>query len=220
MAGFYLNDDPGPGPWGINLMRELLFIVQDKVFKEDGELWLDEADYHKDMHFGDVNLVSGKAWPKIPVEPAFHHIRFLVASLSRPYLLNIKDKDGNVVSDKICAVSGLCLRLCAAWHRKSTGCEGPLRDTRALESCPCLRGCAGDWGRRRLPRHPSAVAQGGLLDRRRRALPGVHARGAPSSNCLSSGHDAQLTTWHPLGALAPRRSFATSASTPASSSTW
>ncbi len=64
---------------------------------------------HEDMHFGDVNLVSGIPWPTVTLDNEVVHFRFLVASVSRPYLLHIKDEYGNKVGQNYCVVSGPCI---------------------------------------------------------------------------------------------------------------
>ncbi|MGD8414810.1 MAG: multicopper oxidase domain-containing protein, partial [Candidatus Latescibacterota bacterium] len=113
LAGFYLlRDDnetsltdngvlPG-GPYEVEI------VVQDRMFTEDGQLFLPYTDPEIEPgfepfpagtpsaiaeFFGDIILVNGAAWPKLDVEPRKYRLRFLNGSDSRFYVLEFRDDE-------------------------------------------------------------------------------------------------------------------------------
>lgn len=99
LAGFFLIRDQ----WerALNLPAgpyEIPLIIQDKSFKEDGSLYypkqpeklvpaLDVSVVPE--FFGDVNVVNGKVWPFLKVEPRKYRFRLLNGSNSRFYRLKL-----------------------------------------------------------------------------------------------------------------------------------
>jgi FtsP/CotA-like multicopper oxidase with cupredoxin domain len=60
--------------------------------------------YHKNSHFGDINMVSGIPFPKMAADAKWHRFRILNAALARPWLLSLVDKFGKDVSASACYV--------------------------------------------------------------------------------------------------------------------
>ena len=109
LAGMYLisskQKDGGCGePWNLENIEEKLLILNDKVLNNRCQLHSDIFGAHKDNLYGDINLVSGIPWPKMPLEPKWYRFRLLNAAVSRPYLVKIKDDQLRDVSQDICKV--------------------------------------------------------------------------------------------------------------------
>jgi FtsP/CotA-like multicopper oxidase with cupredoxin domain len=58
-------------------------ILKDAMFQQNGDLVIDDND--ESGIYGDVILVNGVPWPKMPVEPRKYRFRVLNASVSRSY---------------------------------------------------------------------------------------------------------------------------------------
>ena len=86
LAAFYLLHDPHemalPIPHGV---YDVPLVIKDAMFTSSGELIFD--DQGESGMFGDVILVNGRPWPRMPVERRKYRFRLLNASVSRSYLL-------------------------------------------------------------------------------------------------------------------------------------
>ena len=91
-------------PWNLDNIEEKHFILNDKLVDNKCQLFIDTHDIHKNDFYGDINVVSGIPFPKIPLDPKTYRFRILNAAVSRPYLLQIKTKDGVEISSKICKI--------------------------------------------------------------------------------------------------------------------
>jgi spore coat protein A len=100
MAGFYLNRDPLED--ALNLPRgayEMPLLIQDKSFYDDGQLFYPDANAggtpgHVQSFLGDVNLVNGKVWPYMDVEPRKYRFRMLNGANTRAYNLSLVPDTG------------------------------------------------------------------------------------------------------------------------------
>jgi FtsP/CotA-like multicopper oxidase with cupredoxin domain len=61
---------------------------------------------HKNDLYGDINLISGIPFPKMPLEPKWYRFRFLNAAASRPYLVKIMDDKLKDIASSICKIIG------------------------------------------------------------------------------------------------------------------
>ena len=109
MAGMYITSskkkDGGCGePWNLENIEEKLLILCDKVLDNKCQLFSDIFNTHQNNLYGDINLVSGIAWPKMALEPKWYRFRLLNAAVSRPWLLKIKDDKLQDVGQNICKV--------------------------------------------------------------------------------------------------------------------
>ena len=109
MAGMYLisskSKDGGCGePWNLENIEEKLLILSDKVLDNKCQSFSDILGAHKNDLYGDINLVSGIPWPKMPLEPKWYRFRLLNAAVSRPYLVKIKDDKLKDIGQNICKV--------------------------------------------------------------------------------------------------------------------
>jgi FtsP/CotA-like multicopper oxidase with cupredoxin domain len=93
-------------PWNLEGIEEKLLILNDKLLDNKCQLFADISGPHKENLYGDVNLVSGIPFPKIPLEPKWYRLRFLNAAVSRPFLVKIKDDKLKDISANICKVIG------------------------------------------------------------------------------------------------------------------
>jgi FtsP/CotA-like multicopper oxidase with cupredoxin domain len=86
LAAFYLLHDPHeqalPIPHGA---YDVPLVIRDAMFTSSGELIFD--DRGESGMFGDVILVNGRPWPRMPVERRKYRFRLLNASVSRSYEL-------------------------------------------------------------------------------------------------------------------------------------
>jgi hypothetical protein len=101
LAGMYMSSSKskygGCGePWNLEEIEEKLLILNDKVLDNKCQLKIDRKKAHKNNLYGDINLVSGIPFPKMPLEPKWYRFRLLNAAVSRPYLLKIKDDNSLV----------------------------------------------------------------------------------------------------------------------------
>jgi FtsP/CotA-like multicopper oxidase with cupredoxin domain len=60
---------------------------------------------HRNDHYGDINLISGKPFPVLAAQPKWMRFRVLNGASSRPWLLTIVNNNGQEISSKICYVS-------------------------------------------------------------------------------------------------------------------
>ena len=77
LAGFYLiknSTDVGVGPdrWGLDGMQEVHMMIADRVFDNSCQLRYEPEGVHRNSHFGDLNVVSGKIMPKFAAEPKWY----------------------------------------------------------------------------------------------------------------------------------------------------
>lgn len=83
---------------------EIPLVVQDKSFKEDGQLFypdvppfpVDISPSITPVFFGDTNVVNGKVWPYLDVEPRKYRFRILNASNRREYIMSLSN-DGEFI---------------------------------------------------------------------------------------------------------------------------
>jgi FtsP/CotA-like multicopper oxidase with cupredoxin domain len=104
-VGTSKQKDGGCGePWNLEGIEEKLMILNDKVLDNKCQLFADIVGAHQTNLYGDVNLVSGIPWPKMPMEPKWYRLRLLNAAVSRPYLIKIKNEALQDVGPSICKV--------------------------------------------------------------------------------------------------------------------
>ncbi|MGG4489909.1 multicopper oxidase family protein [Metabacillus idriensis] len=99
LAGFYLIRDQHERSLNLPSGKyEIPLMIQDKSFNKDGSLYYPKQPEEPvpDLEvsivpefFGDVNLVNGKVWPYLNVEPRKYRFRLLNAANSRFYLLKL-----------------------------------------------------------------------------------------------------------------------------------
>ncbi len=106
MAGFYINRDDAE--LALNLPSgayEVPLLVQDKSFYSDGQLYYpgDPAGEggHVQSFLGDVNVVNGKVWPYMEVEPRKYRLRLLNGANTRQYDLSIVPDAGAASADPL-----------------------------------------------------------------------------------------------------------------------
>ena len=98
LAGFYILRDELEER--LNLPKgeyEIPVLIQDKSFKEDGELFYpDSPPFPVDVFpsivpgfFGNTIVVNGKVWPYLDVEPRKYRFRILNGSNRRVYILRL-----------------------------------------------------------------------------------------------------------------------------------
>lgn len=100
LAGFYLLRDKQE--MSLNLPRgkfEIPLVIQDRSFNRDGSLFYPSRPQTASRRlpfpsivpefFGDTNLVNGKVWPFLNVEPRKYRFRLLNGSNSRFYQLRL-----------------------------------------------------------------------------------------------------------------------------------
>lgn len=79
---------------------EIPLLVQDKSFKEDGQLFYpDTPPFGVEVHpsivpafFGNTILVNGKVWPYLDVEPRKYRFRIVNASNRREYIMSLSNE--------------------------------------------------------------------------------------------------------------------------------
>ena len=101
LAGAYLIRDDEEDALGLPRdAYEIPLLLQDRSFAADGSLaypiseFAGSADHPGPWlpeFFGDTNLVNGKVWPHLEVEPRAYRFRVLNASNSRFYRLRLSD---------------------------------------------------------------------------------------------------------------------------------
>jgi FtsP/CotA-like multicopper oxidase with cupredoxin domain len=109
LAGLYISSAKvkhgGCGePWNLENIEEYEMILADKLIDNKCQLAIDHFGVHEDNLYGDINMVSGIAFPVMNMEPKWLRFRFLNAAVSRPYLLKIKDANLNDISQRICRI--------------------------------------------------------------------------------------------------------------------
>jgi len=93
-------------PYSLENVEDKIMILQDKVLDTKCQHYSDISKAHKDDLYGDINLVSGIPWPNMNLQPKWYRFRFLVASVSRSYIIKIKDASLNDVHQNVCKVIG------------------------------------------------------------------------------------------------------------------
>ena len=106
MAGFFLISDKvkdgGCGsPWNLEDIEDRHLVFADKLIDRQCQLFIDPVA-NKDNMFGDLNFVSGKFFPRMPVDPKYYRFRMLNAAVSRPFLISIKNTALQEISQNIC----------------------------------------------------------------------------------------------------------------------
>ena len=98
LAGFYLLRDPALEqqlalPTGAH---DIPLLIQDRLFKPDGSLYYPPVGDVPQTHpvwmpevFGDFNLVNGKVWPYLEVEPRRYRFLLLNGANARFYRLSL-----------------------------------------------------------------------------------------------------------------------------------
>ena len=110
MAAFYLLRDDEEA--ALNLPSgefEIPLMIQDKSFYDSGELYYPGGDAHDHSlpgthvpsFFGDANVVNGKVWPYLEVEPRKYRFRMLNAANSRSYNLSLMPDSGAASLDPL-----------------------------------------------------------------------------------------------------------------------
>jgi spore coat protein A len=106
MAGFYINRDDAE--LALNLPSgeyEAPLLIQDKSFYEDGRLYYPGEPTgeggHVQSFLGEVNLVNGKVWPYMEVEPRKYRFRLLNGANTREYDLSIVPDAGAASQDPL-----------------------------------------------------------------------------------------------------------------------
>jgi spore coat protein A len=96
MAGFYLLRDADEAALDLpSGQYEVPLVIQDKSFFDNGALYYPGGDEHDPSapgthvasFFGDANIVNGKVWPYLEVEPRRYRFRLLNGANSRSYNL-------------------------------------------------------------------------------------------------------------------------------------
>ncbi|HYO23973.1 MAG TPA: multicopper oxidase domain-containing protein, partial [Lacipirellulaceae bacterium] len=108
MAGFYINRDAAEQALNLPAGKyEAPLLLQDRSFYENGQLYYPgsgsqgEPVGHTQAFFGDVNLVNGKVWPFMEVEPRKYRFRLLNGANSRAYNLSLVPDAGAASTDPL-----------------------------------------------------------------------------------------------------------------------
>ncbi len=105
LAAFYLvrdqfdtgrSDNPLRLPAGA---QEIELLLQDKQFDTNGQLFFPDSPptvpavhpFWRAAFIGDVNVVNGKSWPYLEVEPRRYRFRFVNGANAREYALFLED---------------------------------------------------------------------------------------------------------------------------------
>lgn len=100
LVGFYILRDELEERLNLpNGEYEVPILIQDKSFKEDGELFYpDKPPFPVDVFpsivpgfFGNTIVVNGKVWPYLDVEPRKYRFRILNGSNRREYILRLSN---------------------------------------------------------------------------------------------------------------------------------
>jgi len=98
LAGFYLLRDPADrvAPLLPSGRYEMPLAIQDRTFKENGELWFptEGSDpsinpYWNMMFFGNTIMVNGVVWPNLDVDQGWYRFRLLDGSNARAYRISL-----------------------------------------------------------------------------------------------------------------------------------
>lgn len=110
MAGFYLIRDAEEAALNLPSGKyEVPLAIQDRSFYENGQLYYPGGDpldptapgTHVSSFYGDANLVNGKLWPYLEVEPRKYRFRLLNGANTRSYNLSIVPDAGAASSDPV-----------------------------------------------------------------------------------------------------------------------
>lgn len=109
MAGMYhITSKPSEGgcgePWNLEGIEEKHLILADKVLDNTCQQRFDTFGVHQDNFYGDINLVSGIPFPRMPMEPKQYRFRILNAAITRPFLVKIKTQTLQDVMPTMCHV--------------------------------------------------------------------------------------------------------------------
>lgn len=98
LAGFYLLRDPTDrvAPALPRGKYEMPLAIQDRTFKENGELWFPNNGsvpaahpYWNMMFFGNTIMVNGLVWPNLDVDRGWYRFRLLDGSNARVYNISL-----------------------------------------------------------------------------------------------------------------------------------
>jgi spore coat protein A, manganese oxidase len=98
LAGFYLLRDPADkvAPLLPRGKYEMPLAIQDRTFKENGELWFPtegsesmDHPYWNMMFFGNTIMVDGLVWPNFNVDRGWYRFRLLDGSNARAYRISL-----------------------------------------------------------------------------------------------------------------------------------
>lgn len=91
-------------PWNLEDVEERDLILSDRVLDNKCQSFIDVIKVHKKDFYGDINVVSGVAFPNMPIDAKWYRFRLLNAAVSRPYLIKIKDSKTTDIGHEICWV--------------------------------------------------------------------------------------------------------------------
>ncbi|MDD1760408.1 MAG: multicopper oxidase domain-containing protein [Methanothrix sp.] len=98
LAGFYLLRDPADkvAPLLPRGKYEMPLAIQDRTFKENGDLWFPTEGsspsvhpYWNAMFFGNTIMVNGLVWPNLNVDRGWYRLRLLDGSNARAYRISL-----------------------------------------------------------------------------------------------------------------------------------
>ncbi|KAL3699446.1 hypothetical protein R1sor_017468 [Riccia sorocarpa] len=100
LIGLYVIVSPSEEPSGLPKDgNEILLIIQDKTFWEDGSIAFPDTGSSPDNHpnwcpgyFGDTILVNGKVWPYLEVHPEMYRFQILNGANSRFFTLTLSNE--------------------------------------------------------------------------------------------------------------------------------
>lgn len=103
MGGYVIQDLANPldqpnNPYLPSGVYDVLIVIQDRSFCEDGSLYYPETGevdsahpYWVSSYLGDAIVVNGKVWPKMSVETNMYRFRLVNASNARTYTLHLSN---------------------------------------------------------------------------------------------------------------------------------
>lgn len=98
LAGFYLLRDPADqvAPLLPSGKYEMPLAIQDRTFKENGELWFPAEGTEPSVHpywnmtfFGNTIMVNGLVWPNLNVDRGWYRFRLVDGSNARTYRISL-----------------------------------------------------------------------------------------------------------------------------------
>lgn len=103
LEGFYLIKDPPNETVALpSGAQEIPMLIQDRSFDKRGQLFFPNDGINPGDHpfwipeyFGDVNIVNGKSWPFLKVEPKRYRFRLLNMANARFYTLQLQVTKGS-----------------------------------------------------------------------------------------------------------------------------
>lgn len=101
LTGLYDIIDDTP-----SIIPEMYWMLQDYLMDKECQLLIDPLQMHSAYFYGDIMTINGIPWPKINVNSSSYIINIANPSISRTYVLIIKDEIGNVVQHKLCNIVG------------------------------------------------------------------------------------------------------------------